>query len=301
MTEWIDVLVYVALMIVIWFALPAAGARFTRALIADRNPDWLAAHAEVSHGMAHSRICRLVSYVFGTVSIAALVAAQAGVWPTSLSAPAFEPERWMVLSDILTAAVMLWLVYAVSTGALFTRWLERTVPLAERRRASLERRSVEAFVSRRMRLAVYIAIGGHLAVWLIVGVLGAHTSSTFWPMFASQFAISFAFFVIARIVAERRPNSLDDIFGPAFRRTEVRFAFVAQLMPLMNGGMRLYEAITGIVPPGVDRLSRLGLVVFMVAGVVIGFCRYTWSTPAGPDRRPSGGASPGGHAVARGA
>src|SRR5688572_7905142 len=174
MTEWIDVFMYAALLLVLWFALPAVGARFTRPLIADRNPEWLAAHPQVSGGMTQSRGLRLVSYALGTLSIGALVAAKTGVWPASLSAPIFEPEPWMILSDILAMAVMLSLAYVVVTSALFRRWLERTVPLAERRQASLELRSIEAFVSRPVRTVVYVAVGAHLVSWLMVGVLGMH-------------------------------------------------------------------------------------------------------------------------------
>jgi CubicO group peptidase (beta-lactamase class C family) len=77
---------------------------------------------------------------------------------------------------------------------------------------------------------------------------------------------------------------MDHIFGPPFRRTEVQCAFLAQLVPLMNGFSKLYEEISGAPSPALDRASRLGLVVVMIAGVTITLFRFTWSHRAGGRR-----------------
>lgn len=54
---------------------------------------------------------------------------------------------------------------------------------------------------------------------------------------------------------------MDRIFGPRFQRAEVRVAFMAQLLPLLNGFARLREVITGTASPEFDRAARLALVL----------------------------------------
>jgi hypothetical protein len=61
---------------------------------------------------------------------------------------------------------------------------------------------------------------------------------------------------------------MDRIFGPGYRQMEVRVAFMAQLLPLLNGVARLYEQVTATQPENVDRLLHLGLVLLVVALVV---------------------------------
>jgi hypothetical protein len=286
MTEWIDVLVYAALMVVLWFSLPALNARFMLPVVEDRHPGWLAAHPEAARTLLEGRWFWWCAYALGAAGIAVLVAVQTGFWPQALSAPAFEPERWMVLSDVNTGLVFLWLAYFAGSSVLFNHWLKKNVPLAERRQATLERRSIEAFVPPALRAAVYAIVALHLGVWVFVGIAGLYSTQAFWGYMTFQFAIAAVFFLIARLVVLRRPSAMDRIFGPAFRRTEVRFAFVSQLLPLLNGVARLYEEATGTAGPGVDRAARLALIVFMIAGVAVGLFRFTWRSH-GSDRDPA--------------
>jgi hypothetical protein len=173
-----------------------------------------------------------------------------------------------VLTNVTVASVLIWLAFSVVCGALFNRWLETHVPLAERRRATLERRSIDAYVPRSFRLAVYAIVLAHLGLWLTVGMLmdalDVRASREFWAMFAFQAAIALICFLIVRGIALRRPHAMDRVFGPGFRRTEVRLAFGSQLLPLMNGLARLYEQAGGTVPADVNRVSQLGVGVFYV-------------------------------------
>lgn len=283
MTEWIDVLVYATLMAIVWFALPRANARFVLPVITSRNPDWLAAHPDAARRLTQGRWFQRSCYVLGALSLALLIAAQTGVWPKALSAPAFEPERWMVLSDLFTAQMLLWLLYFAGSSAIFASWLKREVPLTERREASLEPRSIAAFVPRPLRLAVYSAVALHLSAWVVTGLLGAYSSPTFWGGVSFQFGIALIFILIVRFIAERPPNAMDRVFGREFRRTEVRVSFVAQLVPLMNGFARLQEVVTGTVAPEIERASRLGLVLLMIVGIAIGLLRFVWFSRSDPD------------------
>jgi hypothetical protein len=58
---------------------------------------------------------------------------------------------------------------------------------------------------------------------------------------------------------------MDRIFGPGYRRTEVRAAFAAQLLPLPNGIARLYEQVASASSDNLDRFMHLGLVLLVVA------------------------------------
>ena len=289
MTEWIDVLLYSGFMAMLWFWIPAAGARFTRAIVEDRNPEWVAAHPEVVDRLAGSRWYLRCSYGLGALSIAILISAQTDLWPAALSAPVFESEHWRVLSAVHAVLAITWLVHAVAGGAIFTRWLTTHVPLAERRRASLEPRSVDAYVPGGIRLAVHTAVGLHLAIWLAVGALGRHATSatSFWGMLASQFVIAAILVFIVRIIVRRPPNAMDRVFGPGFRRGEVRYAFLAQLVPLLNGAARLREAMTGTASADMDRMAQLGLVLVMVASALVWFGRFIWPSQPASGRRPS--------------
>ena len=288
MTDWIDFGVYAAFHAMLWFGLPAANARFLMPILADRNPDWLQANPAEAERLARSRWFRVTSAMIGALGLAALLGVQLGVWPEALSAPVFEPHTWMVLSDVNVAVVLVWVVFNMACGALFTGWLERNVPLAERRHATLARRSIDDYVPRGVRRTIYTIVVLHLGLWLIVGVLmgvlGLETSREFWGMFAFAVAIALIFFLIVRSIALRRPNVMDRVFGPEYRRTEVRVAFGAQLLPLMNGLARLYEQASGTVLVDVDRASRLGLVAAMIAALVFFFVRYSRpSNGRGPD------------------
>jgi hypothetical protein len=287
MTEWFDVLVYAAFMVALWIVMPTVSARFTRAMIEDRNPEWAAAHPEVIDRLTRSRWYLRGSYSLGVLGIAALVAAQTDAWPAALSAPAFEPEHWRVLSVVNTGSVILWLVYAAGGGALFGRWLATHVPLAERRRASLQPRSIDVFVPRRMRIAVGAVVAVHLATWLFVGAFRLHAAPapSFWGMVAFQFAMAAILLCIVRTIVLRPPNTMDRVFGPGFRRTEVRYAFLAQLVPLLNTAARLPEAIVGTPSSAMDRTAQLGLVLFMMGMVLVGFGRFSW--PSRPEDRRS--------------
>ena len=283
MSEWIDVLVYGALLGIVWFALPHANARFVLPMIESRNPGWLAAHPDAAQRLTRHGWFQRFCYVVGALSLALLIAAQTGIWPDALSAPAFEAERWMVLSDLFTALMLLWLLYFGGSSVVFARWLKREVPLADRREASLEPRSIAAFVPRPLRLAIYSAVALHLSAWVLTGALGAYSSPTFWGGLAFQFGIALIFILIVRFIAERPPNVMDRTFGQEFRRTEVRVSFVAHLVPLMNGFARLHEVVTGTLAPEIDRASRLGLVLVMIVGIAIGLLRFVWFTRSRPD------------------
>ena len=258
MTEWIDFSVYAAVMLAVWFGLPAMNRHFIVPLVTDRNPDWLAAHPGAVR--TDHRLFQWSCFALGALSLAVLIWAM-------LEA---RPQQWMLLRDINTASVIVALLYFFGCALLFERWLRRAVPLATRRHATLERRTANDLVPRGLRLAIYAVVLLHLAVWLGVGLSGRYSTAAFWGTLAFQFAISAIFLLIAHGTVTRRPNATDRIFGPGYRRTEARVAFVAQLIPLLNGTARLYEEVSGGIPDEVNRMLHLAVVTI----VVMLFVRY---------------------------
>jgi len=268
MTEWIDFAVYAALMLTIWFGIPTTNASLTVSVVADRNPAWLAAHPEAAKKLTNSRWFLWSCHAMGALSLGALLSVTLGMWSPPFLTPGQGPDRWMVLWNLSTVSGILGVVYFGVCGVLFVRWLHRDVPLAERRHATLERRSINDFVPRGVQLAVYTTVALHLAVWLAVGVLGRYSTPAFWGTLAFQFIISAIFLAFVHAAVGRRPSAADRIFGPGLRGFEVRCAFAAQLLPLMNGIARLYEEATGGIPADVNRFLQLGLVALIVLGFV---------------------------------
>ena len=263
-SEWIDVLVYAALIVAVWGWLPGWSSRLMIPLIADRNPDWMAGHPEFARQLARAVWLRWSCLVWGALSVATLSAFRLGVWPQQL-AFVHDIPKWEALRDINSVVLIIGLVYVAGCSVVFQRWLSTNVPRATHRQAVLERRSIDNYVPRPLQHAVYSVVVLHLATWVAVGVIGRYATPAFWGGMAFQFVISAIFLVFVVGAVWRRPGVLDRIYGPRYRQTEVRVAFAAQLLPLLNGGARLYEHVAGAPLDDVDRVLHLALVLFVLA------------------------------------
>ena len=264
MSEWVDIVLYGALIVAVWGWFPAWSSRLTIPLIADRNAGWLAAHPASERRLAESRWFRWSCLSWGSVSLLALMAFQLDVWPRQLAFLRTAPE-WEALRDLNAALLIAGLVYVAACAVVFFRWLHTNVPLAPRRQAALERRSLHDHVPRPLQFAACAVIGLHLATWAFVGVTGRYATPAFWGGMAFQFVISGAFLLLLLTAVRRRPGAMDRIFGPGYRRTEVRAAFAAQLLPLPNGIARLSEQVGSARSVDLDRFVHLGLVLLVVA------------------------------------
>jgi len=264
MSEWVDIIVYAALIVGVWGWFPAWSSRLTVPLIADRNPGWLADHPESERRLVARHWFRWSCLLWGSVSLLTLLAFQLDVRPQQL---AFLPAapKWEALKDLNSTLFIAGLSYVAACAVGFFRWLDTNVPLSSRRQATLERRSLHDYVPRPLQYAVYAVIVLHLAVWAVVGVTGRYATAVFWGGMAFQFVISGVFLLFVLTAVRRRPGAMDRIFGPGYRRTEVRAAFAAQLLPLPNGIARLYEQVASTSSDNLDRFMHLGLVLLVVA------------------------------------
>ncbi|HEY7192044.1 MAG TPA: hypothetical protein VH436_36100 [Vicinamibacterales bacterium] len=273
MSEWFDVFVYASLIIAFWFVLPAWSARYTLATVADRNPQWLGEHPEVARKLSGPNPMLWSSYAWGLVSLAALLAFQADVWPRQWSAEALNMARWETIKDLNTLLLLPGLVAFIGAGVLFRRWLTSMVPLREQRRATLERRTLGDFVPGWAPVAVYTLIALNLAAWHVVAALGWNTTPKFWSRFVLLLIMTPIFLVFPRLSVRRPPHALDRIFGPSFRRTEVRYGLAMNLVLPIVGALRLYEELTETVAFDSSRAMHLGVVLCVSAGI-LRFARF---------------------------
>jgi hypothetical protein len=280
MSDWIDFLVYAAFMVAFWFVLPSVNARLAIPLLADRNRDWLAAHPQVVKKIRDSRWFAWVSYALGAASVALLLSFQLGLWPQTLSPSDPRVENWMVLWNIHVALMCVGLVFFSGAAIIGGVWLSRVVPFAERRHATLERRSIGDFVPLPLRVTTYTFAIVNAAAWLAVGALGLYSTPIFWTRFAILISLSVVFFLVTNVNVNRRPNAMDRMFGPAYRRGEVRYVFAMQLLPPVIGAVRLYEEIANAIVFDVNRAMQLGLALFVTFGLLRA-ARYAmaWQDP----------------------
>lgn len=291
MTEWVDFGVYAALIVTYWFVFATWSSQFTVAMVADRNPDWLAAHPEFARQLTGSRWFLWSCYAWGVLSLAVLLALQVGAWPRALSPSGSEAEKWMVLKDINSAMLIAGLIYFFGCVGVFTRRLRNAVPLAERRSATLGRRALDDFIPRWPRVAAYTLAGIHLAAWLTVGVLGLYSTRAFWGQLIMLVTVSGVLLFFARVSVNRPPTAMDRIFGPAYRRGEVRYAFAMTICAMAMFALKLYQEVAGKAAFDVDRALHLGLVLLIVFGV-LRFALYSKPLRNPGERTPSLHASP---------
>jgi len=265
MSEWIDLFIYAILIVAFWFAAPRWATRFALLNVADRDPDWVAGHPEAASQLASSRWYLRVCQIFGALSLGALLSLQIGLWPHASSA---APERWQLLRDIAAASMLVGLVFSVACGTLFSRWLGKQVPLAERRQAVLEPRAIDDFVPRWLRYLTYTLVAAQWSAWVFVGAVGFHVGPNFWAQFVTAILFSTIFYFLTRVSVNRPPGSLDRIFGPDYRRGEVRYSFLLELSVPVLLGLRLYAYTKDgfIVDP--DRLLWLALQLLLALGIL---------------------------------
>jgi hypothetical protein len=176
--------------------------------------------------------------------------------------------RWETMKELNTLLLLPGLVALVAAGVLFGRWLSKTVPLVERRRATLAPRTLDDLVPRWAQVAVYAAVALDLAAWLAVAASGWHTTPAFWQRFLLVLVMTPVLLLLPRVGVRRPPQALDRIFGPAFRRTEVRYGMAMNLVLPIVGASQLYEELAATTAFDVDRIMHLGVVLCVSLGIL---------------------------------
>jgi hypothetical protein len=270
MSEWIDLSVYAAMTAMYWFVCARWAPAWALQMVADRNEDWLTGNRERIASLLRGRWLVGSSwfmwscYGWGAISLTVLLAIQVRAWPQLLSASTVGSPHWEVLKDAHSALLIVGLLSYFGVVIVSTRRVHKDVPLAERRRASLIRRSVNDFVPRWLSNATYVLIAVHLAAWLIVGALGLYSLPDFWVRFLGPVVFTGINLAIAHGSVDRR---LSDSLGFHDRRLGVRFAFGSLIYSQFMFLLKLYGEIVG---PSfeVDRTMHLALVLMIVLAML---------------------------------
>lgn len=266
MSEWIDFVVYAAQIVLFLVYMPRQGRGFTHAMIADRNPGWAAAHPDIVLRLERSRWFLNTYYVFAAASVAALLAITLGLVPPLRA----DVPKWEVLKDLhgtlMLVGVLGWLLATFA----WTRWLAKHVPLAELRRATLRRRVASDYVPRSWRVVVETLSVVHLGMWLAVPLLGIAVDAAYWGRFAFIVAVTIVFAFVAAWIPQRRASYLDRLFGEAYRRAELRIAYILRVTPLIAGAMMLGEKVFALE---VDRVGHL-ILTCALSSILLVFLRF---------------------------
>lgn len=264
MTDWIDFLVYAAFLFALWFVQPAMQQRLAIPLLRDRNADWVATHPDAVRAVERSRWRLWLSWTLGAASLAVLAAFQLDLWQVPAPPPGAPPlMRWLVLWNLAMASMVVAIVVGGTIGLIGHVQLKRHVPIAPRRQASLERRAMDDFVPRPLRYLAYALVLANLAAWSIAAALGAHSTPLFWSRAIVTIFLSAFFFIVARAMVARRANVMDRVFGPSYRRWEVRWAFSANFLTPLVGAVRLYEEVNNVFLFDMNRAMQLFLALYI--------------------------------------
>lgn len=277
MSEWLDVSVYAALSVALWFVLPAWAARFMPLYLADRNREWVRTHPEQVRRVSSCRGVRAACGAWGLLSLGVLLVFQLDTHPELVARFMDTSARWEALKDVNSLLLIPGGLCLLAVAALGAVHVGRVVPRADVRRAALEPRRLDGVVPRPVQIATYGLAALVLLGWVAVAALNAYSTPTFWgrAVFLVVMTLTFAFFV--RFSVRRPPHVMDRVFGPVFRADEIRFAFGLQLLPPVIGAVRLYEEVASVVLVDVNRAMHLGLALLVVGWVV----RLTRYSPAG--------------------
>ena len=286
MSEWIDLAVYVTVIVLVFVLLPQHGRHFTVPMLADRNPEWLERNPDVVARLERSRWVLNACYAWAAVSIAVLLGVTLDLIASPFGAAA---EKWEVLQGLCGAFVIVGMLGWGACAVLWFVWLGKHVPPGETRRATLRPRVIGDYLTLPWRLAVEALTALHLGTWVVIGFLGLAAAPKVWWSFAFFVGMSVLFAVFAAMVLRRRSGYLDRVFGEAYRQAEVRGAYTLRLWPLIAGSIAMAELITGA---DLARLAHL-LVSAYVCALASMFLRLrpvapSGATPGGvfaPDRR----------------
>ncbi len=270
MTEWVDFTVYATLIAALFVVQPRAGRRLTVPVLADRNPQWVAENPEAVRKIARGQWFLWALHAVGAGGIALLAGVQLGLLDLAPGPlPDGSPvQKWMTLWDINVGFILLAILLGGGAGLYFWFRVYRRIPLASRRQAALERRSIDDFVPRRLRYAVYALVAANLAAWAAIAAAGAYSGADFWGRFATLVVLSAVFAFFTHVAVNRRPNAMDRILGPGNRRAEVRFNFACHVLPPIIGAVRLYEEVNDTALMDINRAMGLALALMVIFGLL---------------------------------
>jgi hypothetical protein len=244
MNEWIDFAVYATQLIVCLLVTARCGAQFKSAVVVDRNAHWAAAHPQTIADLQRGGAWNLIVQAWAVVSVLILLAWRLDLQPAALKSPGVPGWRTLLATAYLLLSIG-FVLFGLG-AVIFTRWLKESVPLGERRSATLAPRSLDAFVPRGLKFAVFGL--------LIASVMARPVASQFYPERIADVRAGFTFslatacilFFAVAFSVKRRPNVFDRVIGASFRKREVRACFALMAFSAVGGLVMLWTEIAGL-------------------------------------------------------
>jgi hypothetical protein len=283
MSEWIDFAIYAFEACALWVLMPRWSARMTLPMMRNRNAAWVDANpgvmATVKPGSWFLKAC----YAWAVFTIAVLLVLRLGLQPQDILPEAQAAPAWKVMMSTNNLLLAIGLVSYFSGGAVFMRWLTKTVPQSGLRQATLQPRTAEHYVPRRFRMLVHAAIAAHLLAWMYAALSGLRHGPRFWWFFAGMAGMTIVLFLVTQSSIRRRPDHMDRAIGDDMRKVEVRLMYTLQLCLVALGIMALSRGLDISDTAHLGR--RIGNLVFSLfcALTILGLTRM-------PAQRRGGGA-----------
>jgi hypothetical protein len=281
MSEWVDFVVYAAVITLLFVFLPRHGTRLALPMIGDRNPQWLASHPAIAASVERSRWFVHACYGWAAVSITASLAVTLDL----IGAPfSDETPKWEVLKDLHVSLLIIGMIGWAAGTLHWWRWLCTHVPPAEIRRATLKPRTADDYLARHWRFAVEALTVLNLGAWAVMRLLGFLDGDKFWGYLALLAGMSALFAVFSYRVPRRPPDYADRLFGEAFRRVEMRAVYTMRLWPLVISAIGVAEMITAI---DFARTANL-LISCLIVGLLLMFLSLRPVAPGSDSIRSDG-------------
>lgn len=192
-----------------WLAAPATFRLIYRSCL-QRNPAWLEAHPEFAQRYRQANYPFALSFLLG---LGWLIALGGGIANGSLERAEPRTLLWPAL---------LWLLFELAVAAIEYARIGKHIPLPDRRRAVLGRRSVGDFINPAWiwpGCAMLLAIG---LVYLWAYWSGRLDTDVLVWRLASLLLGAAIWSAALRYSVRRKKQALDDALGPPYRRAEVR-------------------------------------------------------------------------------
>ena len=193
-----------------------------------RNPAWCAAHPDFRARHAHAARASGASYALGAIWLAVLLA----------SGPAAS-AGW--LAFLSTAPTLCWILLLGAYKLYQARRVAPLIPLPERRRASLQRRTLRDFVPPAVSLPCFALYAAAYAIYGAAYWLALLPVATIGARLTGVTVILLIAMPVLLYALRRKDNAADRAAGPRSRIWEVRFHFVVLYGGLAVIALRVAE------------------------------------------------------------
>ena len=275
MNEWIDLFLYMVLNILAFIVAPIGARRTAQLFIEDRNRQWAQENPDFGRKVVRRSLLAVAPALLGGAGILAMLGFQLDLLPSSWLLK-FETARWEMLRTIHAFSAVPAAVCVGFNAMILMRRIERTVPVAERRSATLKRRTLDDFVPAWLQHTTTTVTTFALVAAIAVG-LNAEVAHAYWTGLGTVVLMWVIVRLVIRGTVQHRPTFMDRIFGTDYRRTNVRIVFGLQFLVMLACALVLLEQVPGFERVEWERIAHLSLVLWVAVSLL--FTIRRWRVP----------------------